>query len=834
MSFLFNLASSITSALEGDPTPASDAVDGDDSVQAKWDTTAVSKATSAAKEGADFFSALADSIDRDVSTYDVVEALKECKERNSASPKELRRDSHLSECMARLRECAETSLESLLVNQDSGINDLGLSNMGIVISLLTRVLTGEEDAPIEPDDAFQAYIEEITENALAVVQRLWNHLEAGGGDEVDWSSTVSLVMSRSANGTTFIRSLEVCINAACRICNSIVRQSDMLGLGAPREALSGALVHSPCAIGSLLGAIATLSTEDQLEVSELEPAPGRSNLSQPLVVAASSACLYQLAVNEGCRKYIIETGLLEPLVDLCRMVVESMSSEVSEEMGGVLASMVSCVTCFESEVVRSTSGSAELRRAALKTLSETVASNVVADSPEVVQWLSRLSKHLGIAEDCGPEMIGYAVNAMLTSSSSEEIVNSIRSDMMDELCGAPVGLAKYLCTAPEVVDSALQGWKMSPQRADITLRALLAAKQRQAEVAEIYFEGISSLVKTVADVGSVQEEEGENDQYAFLLPQALRLIFLWAAGSSYGGELHEYVCGEVGNSPILIPTLTRLASRIPNQGKKDVYISGLSCAVLGAVIVSGKSAVVQEAVETKVTVKTFVGNLSGLLQLKYHRGDGELFDRDAPSIWSDLQRVLDAAKKCFLQGLLSKAESSGNMSEKSVEVSTDSGNGVPSIRADEEGEEPAAEGGMSNAQMKKIVAGYQSIISAHEQELTELRKEVDRVHAENDKLKNSIQAQGIKMNEAGDCDATMALVDRVAKSLRGKIDDLSKQLAQAQAQTASKDAKMYRELLANDNERRTRMVEALGRRCEDSEAAINSPVSYRGGASPHG
>lgn len=32
--------------------------------------------------------------------------------------------------MARLRECAETSLESLLVNQDSGINDLGLSNMG--------------------------------------------------------------------------------------------------------------------------------------------------------------------------------------------------------------------------------------------------------------------------------------------------------------------------------------------------------------------------------------------------------------------------------------------------------------------------------------------------------------------------------------------------------------------------------------------------------------------------------------------------------------------------------------------------------------------------------
>lgn len=129
-------------------------------------------------------------------------------------------------------------------------------------------------------------------------------------------------------------------------------------------------MHSPCAIGSLLGAIATLSTEDQLEVSELEPAPveleflyhmlvpplgvstssssgqqkgdggdlqkivcfqggveslitlvvvlrpvlhdlhdvwlfysqGRSNLSQPLVVAASSACLYQLAVNEGCRK----------------------------------------------------------------------------------------------------------------------------------------------------------------------------------------------------------------------------------------------------------------------------------------------------------------------------------------------------------------------------------------------------------------------------------------------------------------------------------------------------------------------------------------------------
>lgn len=71
--------------------------------------------------------------------------------------------------------------------------------VGIVISLLTRVLTGEEDAPIKHDDAFQDYVEEITENALAVVvevvaiwfmwtqvQRLWNHLEAGGGDEVDW------------------------------------------------------------------------------------------------------------------------------------------------------------------------------------------------------------------------------------------------------------------------------------------------------------------------------------------------------------------------------------------------------------------------------------------------------------------------------------------------------------------------------------------------------------------------------------------------------------------------------------------------------------------------
>lgn len=50
-------------------------------------------------------------------------------------------------------------------------------------------------------------------------------------------------------------------------------------------------------------------------------------------------------------------------------------------------------------------------------------------------------------------------------------------------------LAKYLCTAPEVVDSALQGWRMSPQRAGFTLKMLLAAEQRQAEVAEIYFEG---------------------------------------------------------------------------------------------------------------------------------------------------------------------------------------------------------------------------------------------------------------------------------------------------------------------------------------------------------
>ncbi|KAF4698740.1 hypothetical protein FOZ62_030867, partial [Perkinsus olseni] len=47
-------------------------------------------------------------------------------------------------------------------------------------------------------------------------------------------------------------------------------------------------------------------------------------------------------------------------------------------------------------------------------------------------------------------------------------------------------------------------------------------------------------------------------------------------------------------------------------------------------------------------------------------------------------------------------------------ASTDSGNGAPSVRVDEDGED-STEGPASNAQMKRVVAGYQSIISAHEQ-----------------------------------------------------------------------------------------------------------------------
>lgn len=47
-----------------------------------------------------------------------------------------------------------------------------------------------------------------------------------------------------------------------------------------------------------------------------------------------------LPKSSQCR-YIIETGLLEPLVDLCRRVVELMNSEVNEEMGGELGDRVS-------------------------------------------------------------------------------------------------------------------------------------------------------------------------------------------------------------------------------------------------------------------------------------------------------------------------------------------------------------------------------------------------------------------------------------------------------------------------------------------------------------
>ncbi|KAF4692781.1 hypothetical protein FOZ62_014844, partial [Perkinsus olseni] len=134
----------------------------------------------------------------------------------------------LSECLARLRESAETSVGCLLVNQDSGRNDAGLSNLGIVLTLLTRVLAGDEDSPIKRDDS-QDYVDEIVENALAVVlvisvlrsrlrvpvQKLWDNLEGQSDSEnadddkdaIDWASVISLMMSHSSNGITFIRSV---------------------------------------------------------------------------------------------------------------------------------------------------------------------------------------------------------------------------------------------------------------------------------------------------------------------------------------------------------------------------------------------------------------------------------------------------------------------------------------------------------------------------------------------------------------------------------------------------------------------------------------------------
>ncbi|KAF4754137.1 hypothetical protein FOZ63_032803, partial [Perkinsus olseni] len=554
-SFIFNLASTITSALEGDPTPVSEGPD-DGNVEAeeqpkdsRWEASAVSKATSVAKEGADFFTALADNIGRDVSTYDVVEAVKECKERNTASPQELRHDAHLSECLARLRESAETSVGCLLVNQDSGRNDAGLSNLGIVLTLLTRVLAGDEDSPIKRDDS-QDYVDEIVENALAVVQKLWDNLEGQSDSEnadddkdaIDWASVISLMMSHSSNGITFIRCLEVRVSAACRICNSVVRQSEVAGLSSPRESLSKALVHSPSGIGALLGAISALSAQDQLQLSDWEPAPveleflyhmlipasgvsaggsddnqqrddggdlqkivcfqggveslvalGRRNLSQPLVVAACVACLYQLAVNEGCRKYIKETGLLKSLIDLCRMIAAQITPEATDDLEGVLASMVSCITCFESADIQKVSSASDLRLEAFKALKRSLESHIVADSPEVVQWLSRLLVHMGLDESSAPEVMSYAVDAMLAPvlEGDENTLDAMRNDMLKELCAVPVSLAKYLCTVPEAVNSALQSWEDSPQLASFGLRALSAARQNHAEVAEIYFEGES-------------------------------------------------------------------------------------------------------------------------------------------------------------------------------------------------------------------------------------------------------------------------------------------------------------------------------------------------------
>ncbi|KAF4698739.1 hypothetical protein FOZ62_030866 [Perkinsus olseni] len=642
MSFFFNLASTLTSALEGDPTPVSEGTD-DGNVEAeeqpkdsRWENSAVSKATSVAKEGADFFSALADNIGRDVSTYDVVEAVKECKERNTASPQELKHDAHLSDCLARLRESAETSVDCLLVNQDSGRNDTGLSNLGIVLTLLTRVLAGDEGSPIKRDDS-QDYVDEIVENALAV-QELWDNLERQSDSEnadddkdaIDWASVISLMMSHSSNGITFIRCLEVCVSAACRICNSVVRQSEVAGLSSPRETLSKALVHSPSGIGALLGAISALSAQDQLQLSDAEPAPveleflyhmlvpasgvstggsddddqqrddggdlqkivcfqggveslealGRRNLSQPLVVAACVACLYQLAVNEGCRKYIKETGLLKSLIDLCRMIVAQITPGATDDLEGVLASMVSCITCFESADVQKVSSASDLRLEAFKALKRSLESHIVADSPEVVQWLSRLLVHMGLDESSAPEVMSYAVGAMLApvSEGDENTLDAMRNDMLNELCAAPVSLAKYLCTVPEAVNSALQSWEDSPQLAIFGFRALSAARQNHAEVAEIYFEGVSSLVKALVEAQSCPENP---------------------MGSSTPRGSTRYS--------------TLLAQ------------SGLSCAILGAAIVSGKT-VIQDAVESRVTVKTFVSNLSGLLQLKYQRSQGGLLD----------------------------------------------------------------------------------------------------------------------------------------------------------------------------------------------------------------
>ncbi|KAF4675353.1 hypothetical protein FOL46_001985 [Perkinsus olseni] len=827
MSFIFNLASTITSALEGDPTPVSEGPD-DVNVEAeeqpkdsRWEASAVSKATSVAKEGADFFTALADNIGRDVSTYDVVEAVKECKERNTASPHELRHDAHLSECLSRLRESAETSVECLLVNQDSGRNDTGLPNIGnagfeqrIVLTLLTRVLAGDDDSPIKRDDS-QDCVGEIVENALAVVQKLWDNLEGQSDSEnadddkdaIGWTSVISLMMSHSSNGVTFIRCLEVRVSAACRICNSVVRQSEVAGLPSPRESLSKLSDAEPAPVEleflyhMLIPAsgVSTGGSDDDGQQRddggdlqkivcfqggvESLVALGRRNLSQPLVVAACVACLYQLAVNEGCRKYIKETGLLKSLIDLCRMIVAQITPEATDDLEGVLASMVSCIICFGSADIQKVSSASDLRLEAFKALKRSLESHIVADSPEVVQWLSRLLVHMGLDGSSAPEVMSYAVDAMLApvSEGDENTLDAMRNDMLNELCAAPVSLAKYLCTVPEAVNSALQSWENSPQLASFGLRALSAARQNHAEVAEIYFEGVSSLVKALVEAQSCPENPMGSStprgstRYSTLLAQALRVFFLWAAGSSFNDQLHRYICGEVGNSPILIPALSELAACKTAAGGEDVYISGLSCAILGAAIMSGKT-VIQDAVESK--------------------------------------RVLDGAKKCFVQGLISKAASSSSASEKSGEASTDSGNGAPSVRVDEDGED-FTEGAASNAQMKRVVAGYQSIISAHEQELTELRKEVDRLHAENDKLKSSIQAQGIKMTEAGDSDATMALVDRVAKSLREKVDGLTRQLAEAQTQAASKDANTYRKLLADDNERRTRMMEAFEKNNSD-------------------
>ncbi|KAF4712681.1 hypothetical protein FOZ62_022965, partial [Perkinsus olseni] len=537
------LASTITSALEGDPTPVSEGPDDgnaeaeEQSKDSRWEASAVSKATSVAKEGADFFTALADNIGRDVSTYDVVEAVKECKERNTASPQELRHDAHLSECLARLRESAETSVGCLLVNQDSGRNDAGLSNLGIVLTLLTRVLAGDEDSPIERDDS-QDYVDKIVENALAVVQELWDNLERQSysenadddKDAIDWASVISLMMSHSSNGVTFIRCLQVRVSAACRICNSVVRQSEVAGLSSPPQdqlQLSDAepapvelefLYHMlvPASGVSTGGSDDDQQREDGGDLQKIVcfqggveslVALGRRNLSQPLVVAACVACLYQLAVNEGCRKYIKETGLLKPLIDLCRMIVTQITPETNDDLEGVLASMVSCITCFGSADIQKVSSSPDLRLEAFKALKRSLESHIVADSPEVVQWLSRLLVHMGLDESSAPEVMSYAVDAMLApvSEGDENTLGAMRNDMLKELCSAPVSLAKYLCTVPEAVNSALQGWEDSPQLAIFGLRALSAARQNHAEVAEIYFEGISSLVKALVEARNCPE-----------------------------------------------------------------------------------------------------------------------------------------------------------------------------------------------------------------------------------------------------------------------------------------------------------------------------------------